>query len=284
MNIHRIAVPALALLLTAAGLGIGARPATAQDRDHDRDRDRDWQAPPRELNEIQQRGFHDGIEGARKDFENHRQANVENRDEYRRPSLPPEAREAYRDGFRRGYQVGVSHLYNAQPAYSPPPPPPPAVSGWQGVWENRQFNDLERRGFEDGRRGAQLDIQNHRRPDPNNRDEFRDPRLPPDAAEQYRAGFRRGYEEQVAQAFGARQDAPWDFVPDRFTEVGQRGFREGIEGARRDLQNHRRPDPNNRDEYRSPNVPPQFVDDYREGFRLGYERAIAHFFNGTPGY
>jgi hypothetical protein len=275
MKIYRIALPALALFVTAAGLGIGAKLAAAQDRD--------WQAPPRELNESQQRGFHDGIQGARKDFENHRQPNVENRDEYRRPELPPELREAYRDGFRRGYQAGVDHLYNAQPAQQPPPPPPP-VAGWQGIWENRQFNDLERRGFEDGRRGAQKDVENHRRPDFTNRDEYRDPHLPPEAAEQYRAGFRRGYEEQIAQTFGTPENAPWDFVPNRFSEIGQRGFHDGVEGARHDIENHRRPDPSNRDEYRSPSVPPQFVDDYREGFRLGYERAIAHMMNGTPAY
>ncbi len=279
MKIPLLAASTLALLFTAAGLGIGVKPAAAQQYG--------WDAPPRELNEYQQRGFHDGVAGARKDFDNHRQPNVENRDEYRHPSLPPEVREAYRDGFRRGYQVGVSHLYNAQPvqpAYAPPPPPPPAINAWQGLWENRQLNDLERRGYEDGRRGAQLDAQNHRRADPNNRDEYRDPHLPPDAAEQYRAGFRRGYEEQIAQIYGTPQDAPWDFVPSRFSEIGQRGFHDGVEGARHDIENHRRPDPNNRDEYRNPRVPPQFVDDYREGFRLGYERAVAHFFNGTAAY
>jgi hypothetical protein len=272
MKIQAIAVPALVLVLSAAVLGIGTKPAAAQQYG--------WDAPPRELNEYQQRGFHDGIEGARKDFENHRPANVENRDEYRHPQLPPELREAYRDGFRRGYQVGVSHFYNAQPVYSAPAPPAPAA-GWQGVWENREFNELERRGFEDGRRGAQKDLENHRRPDPNNRDEYRDPHLPPDAAEQYRAGFRRGYEEQVAQIYGFQQNSPWDYVPDRFSEIGRRGFHDGVDGARHDIENHRRPDPNNRDEYRNPRVPPQLVEDYREGFRLGYERAIAHFYNGA---
>jgi hypothetical protein len=281
---HKIAAAALALLLSAAGFGLAITPATAQDRDWSHDRDRDWQAPPRELNQYQQRGFHDGIEGARKDFENHRQPNVEDRDEYRHPTLPPELREAYRDGFRRGYQVGVDHLFHAQQFQQapPPPPPPPAQGGSRGLWENREFNDLERRGFEDGRMGAQKDIENHRRPDFNNRDEYRDPHLPPEAAEQYRTGFRRGYEEQIAQTFGTPQNAPWDNVPGRFSEIGQRGFHDGVEGARRDVENHRRPDPANRDEYRNPHVPPQFAEDYREGFRLGYERAVAHFFNGPP--
>ena len=35
--------------------------------------------------EIQRQGFRDGIEGARKDSDNHRRPNVNNRDEYRHP-------------------------------------------------------------------------------------------------------------------------------------------------------------------------------------------------------
>lgn len=113
MNFSRLAIPALALFLGATGLAVTrayavpagpSNPAVSQDRGG-------WDAPPGELNEIQRRGFHDGIEGARKDFDNHRRPDVENRDEYRHPHLPPEEREAYRDGFRRGYRAGVHHLW-----------------------------------------------------------------------------------------------------------------------------------------------------------------------------
>lgn len=117
MNLNRLAIPALALFIGATGL-VTARsyasppgpptPAVGQDRDHDRG---DWDAPPGELNELQRQGFHDGIEGARKDFGNHRRPDVNNRDEYRHPHLPPEQREAYRDGFRRGYDRAVRHLW-----------------------------------------------------------------------------------------------------------------------------------------------------------------------------
>lgn len=116
MKFTRLAVPALALVVGATGLVAtksyaapagSANPAVTQDRD-----DRGgWDAPPGELNEIQRRGFHDGIEGARRDFDNHRRPDVNNRDEYRHPHLPPEEREAYRDGFRRGYRMGVRHLW-----------------------------------------------------------------------------------------------------------------------------------------------------------------------------
>jgi hypothetical protein len=58
------------------------------------------------------RGFQDGIQGARRDFENHRPPNVNNRDEFRNPKfLPPPDRRDYREGFRRGYDVAVRHMY-----------------------------------------------------------------------------------------------------------------------------------------------------------------------------
>ena len=71
-----------------------------------------WDNVPSEFTDAQRRGFHDGIEGARKDYENHRAPNVNNRDEYRHPSVPGRDRRAYRDAFRRGYSVGVQHLMN----------------------------------------------------------------------------------------------------------------------------------------------------------------------------
>ncbi len=70
-----------------------------------------WDAPPQEYRDVQRQGFHDGIEGARKDFENHRRPNVNNRDEFRHPNVPRNLRHDYRDGFRRGYNVGVQHMY-----------------------------------------------------------------------------------------------------------------------------------------------------------------------------
>jgi hypothetical protein len=52
------------------------------------------------------------MEGARRDMDNHREPNVENRDEYRHPQLAPELREAYREGFRRGYDRAMAHMTN----------------------------------------------------------------------------------------------------------------------------------------------------------------------------
>jgi hypothetical protein len=66
--------------------------------------------------ELLPQSFHDGIEGAKKDYVNHRPPNVNNRDEYRNPHFiaPPDRRD-YRYGFARGYQVAVRHMYGPGP-------------------------------------------------------------------------------------------------------------------------------------------------------------------------
>lgn len=74
-----------------------------------------WESAPPEFREAMQRGFHDGVEGARKDFQNHRPPNVNNRDEYRNPHfIPRPDRRDYRIAFLRGYNVGVQHMYGGQ--------------------------------------------------------------------------------------------------------------------------------------------------------------------------
>ena len=71
-----------------------------------------WAVPPSEYQrDVQRQGFHDGAEGARKDFQNHRKPNVENRDEFRHPRFGGPDRELYRDAFRQGYEAGVQHFY-----------------------------------------------------------------------------------------------------------------------------------------------------------------------------
>ncbi len=71
-----------------------------------------WDVPPAEFRDIQRKGFHDGIEGARKDFNEHRRPDVDNRAEYRHPHVDASAREDYREGFRRGYETAMNHLMN----------------------------------------------------------------------------------------------------------------------------------------------------------------------------
>ncbi|HEU5352734.1 MAG TPA: hypothetical protein VFU55_14175 [Terracidiphilus sp.] len=111
MNLKRFAIPALAVFLGSTCASVawaGSAAPAAQPGYHDRG---GWDMPPREFNDLQRRGFHDGIEGARKDFENHRRPDVNNRDEYRHPNLPRGDRRVYRQAFRRGYEVGVRHFY-----------------------------------------------------------------------------------------------------------------------------------------------------------------------------
>ena len=158
----------------------------AQDRD-------DWGRPPDAWDDMRRRGFHDGIEGARRDVENHRRPDVDNREEYRHPDVPPPLRRAYREGFRRGYETAMSHLM------APPPPVVPAPIVRERAWDAppNEFDALRRQGFHDGIEGARRDYENHRRPDVDNREEYRHPHLPPEQREAYREGFRRGYHEGV---------------------------------------------------------------------------------------
>jgi hypothetical protein len=113
---NQLAVSALALALSTSGFAVAqpfAAPAPAfQYQDHDHDRDRDWNLPPQEFRDIQRQGYHDGIEGARKDYDNHRRPDVNNRDEYRHPHVPESARADYREGFRRGYDTAWDHMMN----------------------------------------------------------------------------------------------------------------------------------------------------------------------------
>ncbi|MDQ2833522.1 MAG: hypothetical protein M3Y50_07190 [Acidobacteriota bacterium] len=92
----------------------------------------------------------------------------------------------------------------------------------------------------------------------------------------------------VAQQYGPPQGPPpqyergpsgWDAAPEELRDVERQGFQDGIEGARHDVDNHRRPDVNNRDEYRHPHVPRYARDEYREGFQRGYQVAMEQMFN-----
>lgn len=249
-----------------------------------------WDVPPGEYNEVQRRGFHDGVEGARKDYGNHRDPDVNNREEYRDPDdmprdIPGELREAYRQAFRRGYAVAASHLWGTPPpaTYAPPAPPPPPY--WE-TWGMRGLqSEAQRRGYREGVEEARKDFQWHRPADPDDHEEYRNPYVAPQFVDEYREGFMRGYTVAMSQLNG---DAAWQYnsnpvqwaPPDRFTEMQRRGFHDGIEGARKDYGNSRRPDPNNRDEYRNPDVPDQFRHEYREGFRRGYEMAAARLWGG----
>ena len=221
MTFNRIAVPALSLLMGATGLcaaGTTGLPqqdqrltAYAQDRGA-------WDAPPQDLQDVQRQGFRDGIDGARKDFDNRRQPDVNNRDEYRDPHLQRDQREAYREGFRRGYERGVSHLVGGpqepvgqteQPMRGPDQQMRdrggPDMGPGMGMGQE-MGSDIQRRGFRDGMDGARKDLDNHRQPNVNNRDEYRHPNLPRGMRNDYRQGFRRGYDRAMSRMLGGQSD------------------------------------------------------------------------------
>ena len=142
-------------------------------------------------------------------------------------------------------------------------------------------SDAERRGFHEGAEHARSDVAERRRADPDGHQEYRYPPVAPELAEEYRQGFMRGYEVAFSQLSG---EASWEgrdpgnAVPDRFTEVQRRGFHDGMQGAHRDADNHRPPNPANRDEYRDPHMPREMWGEYREGFRRGYEMAVTQMY------
>ena len=288
MILNRFAIATFALVLSVYGMStnpVYAAPMVTAIQGYGQDRG-GWDAPPQELQDIQRQGFRDGIIGAQKDFDNHRNPDPNNRDEYRHPHLPPGQLEAYRDGFRRGYQRGVAHLTGQDqqmPQRRDPDRGGPGMGPGTGRDTARDMgpgpvpvqgpgpgSDIRRRGFQDGMDGALKDLDNHRRPDPNNRDEFRNPNVPREVRDAYRDGFSYGYQRGIAVLTGGPGDDRRFQGPGM--AVRSRGFQDGAEGAIRDYDNNRPPDPNNRDEYRNPiNVPYQLQDAYRDGFRHGYE-------------
>lgn len=101
------------------------------------------------------------------------------------------------------FAMGLVSTATAQYGYPSPPPqygvrtyaPPPEV-----------FERFERQGYFDGVQGAQRDFQNRRIWNVNNRDEFRNPRVPGEMRHEYREGFERGYYATVRryEGFGGR--------------------------------------------------------------------------------
>lgn len=282
MNLNRLAVTAAVLIFGTAGLletkSMGAQQPYGGGYGQNRysQRGGDWDEPPADFNDVERRGFHDGIEGARRDYGNHRRPDVDNRDEYRHPDLPRREWEDYREGFRRGYETAMSYLTGGYGGPMQGPGPSQSYGGPNRDWSARSGPGFEarRRGFGDGMEGAIKDFGNHRRPDPDNRDEFRHPQVPGELRDTYRDGFRRGYQVAMSELMnggGDRDDAYREQNPRG--QARMRGFQDGMEGAMHDFENHRQPDPDNRDEFRHPSVPYQLQDAYRNGFQRGYNVA-----------
>ncbi len=113
MNLRHFITPLIAAALTVPAIPMYAQYGPPPPNAYGQDRG-GWDAPPRAYRQYQRQGFQDGVEGARKDVENHRRPNVNNRDEFRQPNVPGQFRRDYREGFRRGYNVGMQHLLNGR--------------------------------------------------------------------------------------------------------------------------------------------------------------------------
>jgi hypothetical protein len=113
MKTRYVVTSVIALSLSAFGLNstkaLAVSPEPAPPAGYQQDTG-GWDQAPREFRDFQRKGFHDGVEGARKDFANHRTPDPANRDEFHHPHVPRDMREDYRDGFRRGYDVAMEHL------------------------------------------------------------------------------------------------------------------------------------------------------------------------------
>lgn len=110
MNLKWFALPALTMAAILIGFSPSKTHAATQVAVSVQDHDGGWDAPPAEFRAVQRQGFHDGIEGARRDFDHHRAPNVNGRAEYRHPHVDPAMRDDYREGYRRGYEVAMHHL------------------------------------------------------------------------------------------------------------------------------------------------------------------------------
>ncbi|HKF47617.1 MAG TPA: hypothetical protein VKB38_09695 [Terracidiphilus sp.] len=77
-------------------------------------------------------------------------------------------------------------------------------------------------------------------------------------------------------AAGFYQDRPWDQPPDEYRDVQRQGFHDGVEAARHDWDRHSRKDADDHDRYRHPPVAREFHNDYRDGFKHGYDVAMSH--------
>ena len=88
-------------------------------------------------------------------------------------------------------------------------------------------------------------------------------------------------QDRPQQGYG--QDHPdhdrggWDAPPQEFRDIQRQGFHDGIEAGRADIENHRPPKAERTNGFRHPPVPSRDRDEYREGFRHGYDAAFSHF-------
>jgi hypothetical protein len=86
----------------------------------------------------------------------------------------------------------------------------------------------------------------------------------------------KAYAAPSGSPIAAAQEGRWDEPPSEFNDARRQGFHEGIEAARRDFEAHRHKDADDHEMYKHPRVERELRNDFREGFRRGYEQAMHH--------
>lgn len=69
-----------------------------------------WLQPPPEFREMQRKGFHAGVQAAVKDFDRHKDPDLERHKEYVHPKVDRSYVPDWRDGYKRGYNDAYKHL------------------------------------------------------------------------------------------------------------------------------------------------------------------------------
>ncbi len=103
-----LAVSALALSLgTTSGLATKAYAAPASPAGFQEGR---WDEPPSEYRDAGRQGFHDGVEAARHDLEQHRHRDADEHRMFRHPPVERPLVNDYRHAFREGYSRAMHHM------------------------------------------------------------------------------------------------------------------------------------------------------------------------------
>lgn len=111
MKSHWYAVSALAVSL-AVPFGMSAVRANAAPAPG-LYQDRPWDQPPGEFRDVQRQGFHDGIDAAHHDIDEHRHRDADHHERFKNPPVDRHDHDLvrdYRDGFRRGYDTAWQHF------------------------------------------------------------------------------------------------------------------------------------------------------------------------------
>jgi len=102
----------LPLIAAAAVMIIPAVPAQAQNyqnRQVTTTTTYQWDAVPQGYSDIARRGWHDGLEAARMDWEAHRTMDPYHTMMFRRPPVQGPAKAEYRNAYLRGYDAAMHH-------------------------------------------------------------------------------------------------------------------------------------------------------------------------------